>query len=202
MGPQRRGKDRDRAVRVGRRHATQPRVGRRAAVDAPPSRFPGATLRLWRSRKPELSGERGRLAARPHIQLGENRGHVVIDGLLRDEKPARDICVAPALGQQHDHFKLTARESMRVLFRALLRTSRYPARAASAELPSRGASHRPRAQLLENRQGRPQRALDVRIGKGHGLFVGASKLGPGAGRLVDRDDRVPDCQRSRFTPVG
>jgi hypothetical protein len=46
------------------------------------------------------------LAPRVDAELAEDRRDVVVDGLLGDDEPLRDLRVAKAFGQQRQNFEL------------------------------------------------------------------------------------------------
>ena len=54
---------------------------------------------------------RSRLPAPSHTELGEDVGDVEAGRLLGDEQRLADLPVGPALGQQHKHLGLAARQA-------------------------------------------------------------------------------------------
>ena len=57
----------------------------------------------------------GRLAARAHPELAQDRRHVMVDGLLRQEQLRGDLRVAFAADQPVEHLQLPGGEAIAVL---------------------------------------------------------------------------------------
>src|SRR3954454_3475248 len=54
-----------------------------------------------------LPGQPGGVMPRRHTHLREHRGDVVVDGLLRDEEPGRDVAVGEPLADEGEHLTLS-----------------------------------------------------------------------------------------------
>ena len=127
------------------------------------------------------SAPRGRgrgLAAGVHIQLLEDRRHVVIHGPLGHEQSLSDLAVSEAFAHQRKHLDLPRREPGRVLPRGRTWPARERTGTALAQLPRDDGRRGPGAQSLERLMGASHHPLVVGARKRERRLVGTAKLGP------------------------
>src|SRR4051812_23928701 len=99
----------------------------------------GGVPHIGRAGFPRFAGEpeslRGarRLEPRPHVELAQDRRHVVVDRLLRQVQALGDLGIAQPLGQEREHVELASRETRGIAARRGARTARQAPLAEAAQ---------------------------------------------------------------------
>ena len=125
-------------------------------------------------------------------ELPQDRGHVVVDGLDRDEEPRGDLLVGMPLGEQVEHLLLAGGEAGGVLAGGPAQTDRDgpgPQRAQSAADESRG---RCRAEPLEPVERGSERRLGPLVEQGQTGVVCAPDGVPGRRGAEEVPAEVPE----------
>ena len=137
-------------------------------------------------------------SARVDAELGEDGGHVVLDGALGAVHARGDRRVGQALQQQREDFALARGQTERVLLGARSRPALHAARAERAQPSPRHLGGRRRAESLEALQRFAQIGFAA-ADKRKRLLIGAAEPCPGLGR---RACAARDFERVRSGKCG
>jgi hypothetical protein len=124
----------------------------------------------------------GDLTARPHIELAQDRGDVVIDGLPAHDQPFGDLGVAKPLGEQRQNLQLTTGQPGRVRPGPGARSTRDPPFAQLAQPASGDGLRSPGAQLPKLVEGFAKCTGLTRVRERQRRFVSAPAVLVGARR--------------------
>src|SRR5215211_180439 len=126
----------------------------------------------------EGGGGPGRLAPGADVELGQDGGHVVVDGPDRDDQAAGDLGVGQALGEQLKDLELAVGEAGRVGPGAVAGAAGEVADADAAQVAADQVGRGDGAEPVEGGQRLQQLGLAARGGQLEGVLVGGAERPP------------------------
>ena len=139
-------------------HRCSSRVGGRVRARSARRATHRRNCLIWRRRGARSGSRPSRVASMPacarlrHVELAQDRRHVVVDGARReDAAAARSAALHEPVGEQRQHLQLARGQVRRVLARARPRAAGDAAHAASAAAGARRSAAAPGAELAAGR---------------------------------------------------
>src|SRR3954447_15710448 len=148
---------------------------------APREPFPIFRARVSLRREPQPTRGLGGLTAAAHLELGQDRGYVVVGGLRRDEQPLGQLRVRQPLAEEGEHLKLPGGQARGIGARRLPPATGHVGDAAGAQVPTEPRGDDVGAQAVEDLERGERGRIVARVDQRDGTVVGRRQLAPDGG---------------------